>query len=426
MKPRQKLLAAVVPVAMLSLFGASSVQAQASCPVPNATFGLALNISGICSGTLSASTALTFFDKMSTDGIQSFSTVAYTGTQAATIFGSFNSLAMTMAFPTANSNTLTLNIPGLGYSATFTGATRDISAELLADHLETENNLLGRILRYQAANSPTSPISGPGGLIQTVAASDFNSNFTDTATNIAVPASVAAAAVSSSKTTPNLIGVSLQYGAMDVGFSKVRVMTVPLSYTIRNNIDPRRQLTFNLPITVVDADGAKSYQAGFGTSYRFPMNDNWTLTPAGKYSAVGSIDMATVSSLLSLSLTSTYIWNMDGYDIAMGNMIGYSKTGKFKFGDYDFDPGISNTVLRNGLMLSQPVVLAGTKLSVEYALIDTRYRGSAMYANNTQEIGITLGTNKSAFSARSFLRSGISYIRGRDTKGFNFNLGYWF
>ena len=429
---RIKLLTALAPIATAFLVSPSLAQTS-SCGslIPTANFGLSLGISGSCAGFLGTTTAQEFFDRLSTTGIQSFSTVSYTGTQQATIYGRFNSLGMTLSFPNAvgstagSPNTLILDIPGLGINQTFTGSSRDASKLLLEDYIKKQGNILGRMLQYQAANAPSSPISGPGGLIPGVVASDFNSNFTDSATNIAAPANQAVAAVSGG-TTPNLIGMALQYSAVDVLDSKIKVTTLPLSYTIRNDIDPRRQLTFSLPITQMDTNGAKSYRGGLGISYRVPLSDNWTLTPAGRYSIVGSVDMASVSSLYTASLTSTYIWNLDGFDVAMGNMLSYNKTGQFSAGDYSIDPGITNTVMRNGLMLSQPVVWDGTKLSLEYSLIDTRYTGSEIYVSNTQEIGFTIGTNKNAFSARSYLRGGVSLIRGKDTKGFVANIGYWF
>jgi hypothetical protein len=70
--------------------------------------------------------------------------------------------------------------------------------------------------------------------------------------------------------------------------------------------------------------------------------------------------------------------------------------------------------------------LAGSRLSIEYSVIDTRYTGSSMFVNSGDEIGITLGTNKNAFSARSYLRGGITYVTGKNTNGFTVNLGYWF
>lgn len=421
-------------IAMASLLAASSLYAtgafasECNTLIPKGTFALSLGVAGVCSGTVSANTAQAFFDVLSTSGLQSLSNT-YTGSQQASIFARFNSLDMTLAYPntgfTGTGATLNLIIPGLSVSQTFSGANRDASKNQLEDYLK-KNNIIGQIIAYQATNSPTSPITGAGGMLPSVVASDFNQNFTDNATNIASPANQAAAA-KVNNTTPNLIGVALQYGSFTALDSKTKVTTIPLSYTWRNDIDPRRQLTFSLPLTQVDVDGAKSYHGGLGVSYRVPMNDNWTLTPAGKISGVGSVDMATVAGMYTMSLTSTYIWNMDSYDVAMGNMLAYNKTMKFKSGDYAFDPGITSTVLRNGVMLSQPATWGGQKVSVEYSLIDTRYMGGTkIYLDNTQEIGITVGTNKSAFSARSYLRGGLTYLRGKDTKGFTANIGYWF
>ena len=114
-------------------------------------------------------------------------------------------------------------------------------------------------------------------------------------------------------------------------------------------------------------------------------------------------------------------------NVAMGNMLSYNRTAKIQSGEYSSNPDITSTVVRNGLMLSQPANWNGQKLSVEYSLVDTRYTGGTkLYIDNTQEIGITVGTNKNAFSARSFLRGGLTYLRGKDTKGFTANIGYWF
>jgi hypothetical protein len=420
-KNNRKLFNALIAAGAVSLFVTSN--ARADC---GTNYSVTLQVMGATGGNgttncAGAATAQDFFNLLDSNGLRSIS-AAYTDTSVATATTNFNSLVMTMAFPTQGPE-LVFTIPALGISQSFTGVTRQDSKNQLEDYLKHQNNILGRILNYQAATSPTSPISGPGGLIQTITANDFDTSFTNSATNIAAPLSTASPA---SNKSSNLAGVGLQYGSMDILNNTIKTTTIPLSYTIRNNIDPRRQLSFNLPITVVETNGAKSYQAGLGASYHFPMNDNWTLTPAVKYSAVASADLATAASMYSASLTSTYIWNLDKYDVAMGNMLGYLKTGKFKAGDYSVDPGISNTVFRNGLLLSQPVELSGSKLSVEYSIIDTRYTGSAMYVNHTNEIGITLGTSKSAFSARSYLRGGVTYIFGKDTKGFTVNIGYWF
>ena len=156
------------------------------------------------------------------------------------------------------------------------------------------------------------------------------------------------------------------------------------------------------------------------------MNDRWTVTPGGRYSATVSKDQASIGGLLSGSLASTYVFERDSFDVTVGNMIGYYATQKFKSGDYSFDPGIRNTVLRNGVMLTQPVMAFGQAMSAEYSFVDTRYLGTKVFMDNTQEIGVTLGTSKRASSARSYLRAGLSYTHGPGINGFSVKLGYWF
>jgi hypothetical protein len=381
----------------------------------------ALNISdstlGLCSG-VSAKTAEQFFDSVKSANIGSLFPGANTTTDGISVAAAFNSLPVNLSFAPSSSS-LAFSIPGLNVDQVFTGANRDASMDLLEDYLK-KNDILGKILNYQAKNSPFSPITGQGGLIPTTLGSDFSSSFTDIATNIAAPAGIAA------EGKGNLIGAGISYGNGKIGDMKTSVVHIPLSYTFRNDIDPRRQLVFQLPITYSELDGAKSLQGGLGVAYRFPMSDNWTLTPGVKLSFVGSADLATVAGLYSATLASTYIMEMGGFDLAIGNMVGIYKTAKFASGDYSFNPDISTTGMRNGIMLSQPVTLGGSKMSIEYSLIDARYFGDKPFADSSQEVNVTLGTNKSAFSARSFIRGGLGYVRAKDSNMVKVNVGYWF
>jgi hypothetical protein len=422
---RNKLFVVIAMFLMVAVFTPNARAQVVSCGLPNGNFALSVSVGAGC-GSMTANTAQTFFDALSTSSLQSMTGITYTGSEQTSIAANFNSLLMSVSYPTLNATTMTLDIPGLGIvGKSFTSAiSRDDSKQQMVDYLK-KTNIIGQIMKYQATNSPTSPITGAGGMLPNAVSSDFNQNFTDSATNIASSASMASSA-SQDKVTPNLIGISMSYSSLTSLDNKTKVITLPLSYTIRNNIDPRRQLILSMPITQMDTNGAKSYSAALGAAYRFPMNDNWTLTPSGKMSVVGSVDMATVAGMYSLSMTSTYQWRLENYDVSMGNMLAYNKTLKFKTGEYSFDPDIRSTVLRNGVMLSQPVNWGGKKLSLEYSAIDTRYNGTQLYIPNSQEFGITVGTNKSSFSSRSFLRGGLTYLHGRDTKGITANIGYWF
>jgi hypothetical protein len=182
-----------------------------------------------------------------------------------------------------------------------------------------------------------------------------------------------------------------------------------------------------MPLTQVSVDGAKAYHGGLGAAYRLPLTDRWTLTPGARYSVVASKDRATVSTVMSASLMSTYVLPLGGFDLAMGNMVGVYKTGKFSSGDYSFDPDVNLKMTRNGLMASVPTAMFGSKMAAEFSIIDTRYLGSEKpFVTDSQEVGITLGTNRKASNARSFTRLGATYVRSKTTKGFTVNLGFWF
>lgn len=347
--------------------------------------------------------------------------VPYTGVEAATIGLNFRGLPMTVAHPNgAGDPLLTLSIPSLGIAQNFTGATRADSQRLLSDFFKS-GDVLSQIMRRLAEVSPVDPIAGnPNSLMSQMVANDFNNSFFGVGSNLAPPQA------STNDSTPNLIGIGLRFGQYRQGSLTSQNLTLPLSYTIRSNIDPRRQLILSLPISQTDAEGSKAYYVGAGAAYRFPMNDNWTLTPSFSYAVTGAPDFGSVSQIAAASLSSTYVIPMKSYDLAIGNMVGFYKTLKFSANGYSFDPNISNTVFRNGVMLSTPISFMGRKMSIEYSLIDTRFTGTALYNEGYDEIGITIGTNKNAQSARSYLRGGISYLFSPQSKGFTVNIGYWF
>ncbi len=342
----------------------------------------------------------------------------YTSTSAASVNLDYRGLGLNLAYA-ANSTTLKLDIPSIGETRTFTGATRDQSQEQLKDFFKKNGgDVLNRIMKKLAEVSPTDPIAGnPNSLQSQTVASDFDKNFTSHASNIKAPQTAS---------TPNLLGLGLRFGSYDMDGRKSDSYTIPLSYTVRNDLDPRRQLTISAPLTYTTVEGAKVYSGNLGVAYRMPMNDAWALTPSVGYAVTGSTDLGSVGQIVSASLTSSYVINLDKFDLAIGNMVGYYQTLKLSSGDYSFDPGIKNTIFRNGVMLSQPTDIFGKGMSIEYSLIDTRFTGDALYIKGYDEIGVTVGTNKSANSSRSYLRGGVSYLTSDKAKGFTANLGYWF
>lgn len=379
------------------------------------SYAFRVDVAGTPGTTICDSKATTFVDSLQNFN---FSNAGYTSTSAALVNGRFSDVNISLSYA-AFSNTLNYNFVELGDSGSFTGATRQESQKLLEDYIK-KNGIIGKIMKYQAQHSASSPITGAGGLIPMTIAGDFNAAFTNSPDAGAGPKAEGAA-------SNNLIGANVLLGSYNVDGSSDRITyaSLPLSYTIRNGMDPRSQLTFSLPITVVKTGDAQTAQTGLGLSYRIPLTDRWSITPSGKYSVVASVDRATLSTLYSASLSSVYVIPMSSFDVAIGNMVGYYKTGKFSSGDYSFNPDITNVATRNGVMVSHPVQF-GRKMTMEYTLVDTRYFGDKPFLDAYQELGVSIGTNKSALDARSFFRGGIQYMRGQSVTGIQANIGFWF
>jgi len=365
------------------------------------------------------SAAMESFDSIKLDAMRA-RLPTYTNTSAAAVALDFRGLGMNLAYP-VNSTTLTLNIPSIGLvNKTFTGATRDQSQEQLKDFFKKDGGaVLNALMKKLAETSAVDPIAGnPNSMQAGMVSGDFDRNFTSHASNIKSAQTTSAVS--------GLVGLGLRFGSYDIDGRQSDSITLPLSYTSRSDLDPRRQLTISAPITYTTVEGGKVYSFNPGVAYRIPMNDNWALTPAVGYGLTGSEDLASLAQMVSGSLTSSYVINMDKFDIAIGNMVGYYQTLKASSGDYSYDPGIKNTIFRNGVMLSQPINAFGQGMSIEYSLIDTRFTGDALYIDGYDEIGVTLGTNKSANSSRSYLRAGLTYLFSDKAKGFTANVGYWF
>ena len=408
----------ILAVALLSAFSSQAWSQSLAC---DKSYAFQATINGVTGGTVCDSSAEAVGDLTSHifggNSISYGTSLGYTNISPASAQIRFSNVDLFISFA-AGSTTLNLSIPALGITRSFAGATRD-DALTQSTTWAQDSNLLSAVMRYQALNSSTSPITGAGGLIPTMASSDFGSSF-DTASKIGT---------ADTGESNNLVGINPSYTSYKVNGSSDRVSTfsLPLSYTVRNDIDPRRQLVLSMPITQVSIGNAKSYQAGLGIAYRLPVSDNWTITPGVRYAVVASADRATVSTVMSGSVMSTYVIPLANMDMAIGNMLGYYRTGKFKTDNYSFEPDIKQVMMRNGVMLSQPISIKGSKMALEYSFIDTRYLGSDKpFLDNTQEIGITIGTNRSVASARTYFRGGVTYLRGKDTNGFSLNIGYWF
>jgi hypothetical protein len=342
----------------------------------------------------------------------------YTSTSALNSAITVLGVAGTVNYP-ANSTAVTLQIPEFDVNQTFVGATRRDSAILLRKYLQDNPDLLARILKRQAAASPLSPITGTGGILPNAIIGDFASSFTDTPTRIASTQGVA------SQSAQSVLGAGVVLSSHRVLGALIKSIAIPLSYTVRNDIDPRRQALLRATVGMVDTAGSRSFQGRFAAGYRFPMSDQWVLTPMAGLSFAGSRDAAYAVGVLNGSMASTYTWEFESFDLTMGNMLGYYQSFKLPV-KYTADPQLRVMALVNGFFISQPVSIGERRLSIEYGFSDTRLGGTKLYQRNSQELTISLGTNKSALSARSYLRASLALQRAKDSRGASLSVNYWF
>lgn len=366
------------------------------------------------------STSDALFLAMTFNSLQSVDP-AYHGIELVNVAGNYRGIGLNY---NANGTSVFLDIPSLGLVRDFNQPVpREENAQSLYDFLKS-GSFLADLSRELVKSSPTDPIAGnPNSMMSTMVASDYDQSFTSDFSNIASSETATATMVSSDKLTQ--VGIGLVFGQMTQGGTDVSNMTIPLSYSIRNDLDPRRQLLLRMPISIVDVDGAKAYNVGFGASYRFPMSQKWTLVPSVNYGLTASKDLGSTAQMVSAGITSTYYWRKPGYDVGIGNMLGFVTTMPFSYGGYDYDPNISNTVLRNGVMWSMPTVISGRKLHFETSVTDTRFFGTQLYSDSFQEVRFSLGTSRSA-KATSVLRGGLALRHMKGDTGFNLEFGYWF
>lgn len=399
----------------------------------------------------------------------------YDGTQDVFANLNFRGLPVSLAFPDDQGGTLLVfQVPSAGINESFEGATRDESIDLFQDFIKANGGgILTALYQQLAAQSPIDPIAGnPASVQSQTVRGDFQRGFTHRVSQVwgcgasansdqvmlasigyaceelfaelnpaALP-DIEVAQVGDpgpglyddyydrirAKRGENQIGYGIGYAAVSSGDFDSTVLEVPLSYTWVNNDNPSKKLQLRLPITLVDTEGAESYQIGLGLSYAFPLKEDWSLTPSVGYSVAGSEDLASGTALLSASVTSSYTMRFGGWGMNIGNMLGLYQTQKLKVGDFESDADISNTVMTNGIMFTGPGSLLAKSLVLEYFINDTRFFGDDLYSERYDEIGVNLGKLWSdGTRVTSFLKGGLSYTTGeRDVDVIRLSLAYKF
>ena len=325
-----------------------------------------------------------------------------------------------------------LSIPSTGANAQFTAPTWPEVMEQIKRFLQ-QGPEARRLQRESARSSPFDPVAGnPSSLMARMVANDFATAFSPFASNLSDgPVQVAQAgglpAGAVRGPLPGLPGVGAQVGLLRDHGRSARSLTIPLSYTLRSDLDPRRQFSMSLPLTVADVDGARTLQGALGAAMRQPVTRDWALSGNAGFAIVRAADLGSAGKIGSLSLSSSVVWRGAGSDMVMGNLVGHYRTLGGTVNGVDTGSGISNTVFRNGLLWSMPAPSwLGFGRSIEYSVVNTHYTGTELYLRNYSELGLSIGSNKRADSTRSYMQGGLSVLVSAKTTGLLASYGYWF
>ncbi len=303
------------------------------------------------------------------------------------------------------------------------GPARDKSVDQFVDFLQSEGgSLLRRIQRELARVSPVDPIAGnPNSLQSTLVASAFDDGI-------------------SGKLAPvknNRLGIGLTGGTFKSASYRGSNITLPLSYQIEfGEGSSRKQLKFNLPVTYLQVEGGDVLSTSPGFSLTVPVDDHWSLTPAVNYGLTGSIDLGSVGQMIGGTLTSRYEFNpsIKGMQkVILGNMIGYVSTLKFSIEGIEYDPGIINTVYKNGITVESPLgfqLFEKHPVTMQTSYAYSYFAGTKLFLNQYHEVALDVGSGWDAPdwlpSNLQELRVGVAYTFGGDYDSLTGNLGYSF
>ena len=381
-------------------------------------FGISATVDGV-SESASFQSIEDLIDAVDNAGVRRIN-LAYTNESAASLQLNVRGLPATITYP-ANGTTLTLNIPSLNVTEkTFTGATRDDSQEAFETYLEKNGDgLLTKMLTYMVQNTPIDPVAGnPTSLMNQMGDASF-----------AMGSSVMGGSPKNKedRSPGNAVGLGFRFGhyAMD-DFSQ-DLYSLPIHYTYTLD-DPRKQIIVDFPIALVETEGSQSFNTSLGLGFRFPVHDDWILTPAVRAGAVGSIDMGSAAVLYSGTLTSNYDLYFKDLKVSVGNMATYVQSAPLDTGDFSIDYDLTNTMTKNGVGVEGPLGfgMLGKLTSYKVDVAHTAFFGDALYIDNYTDVALSFGTRSTA-SSLSNMRLGVTYTHGNnDFSGVRMNFGYTF
>lgn len=328
-----------------------------------------------------------------------------------------------------DSSQLKFSIPSLGITRTYgeIGGTREQAKDAFLNALKGEDEyILKALTKEWVKNTPIDPVAGnPNSLMSTMAVSSTDT-MSDMTSNQAF----------GNKTTGSRssFGITPRFGRYTQGEYGVDVYNLPISYShwFENE---KVGISFDVPITLVDTEGAYSGSLNFGLGVNFKAYENkdltWFVMPQVRVGATGSEDLGSAALIYGGGLVSNLQFPLS-WDASINiiNMATVYKTDSIQIGDYETHYDLKNTILRNGVEYSQVLKrsINNSPLIAKVSLARTDYHGDELYTEVSHDLSASIGfKNLKPNAWISDYRIGATYTyTDNDLKGFMLNMGYTF
>ena len=216
------------------------------------------------------------------------------------------------------------------------------------------------------------------------------------------------------------LGLEAEVGRFDAsGFSGT---TYALPLYANFQLTDRVGLALNIPLKYIELEGADIFSVGVGIGLPIKVIKRtkdrpwfWQVTPSGGVLGAGSEDLATGDLLTQGGLTSLLEHRFKWLTLAMGNQVSWLEGVAMDIGDFQFDPGVSQQIVKNGLKASVPF---GRRWIFELYGIHTKFLENASvdeYVTVGGDIGFrSSGKPGSARKKRGYVKAGIYSDVGND------------
>jgi hypothetical protein len=297
-----------------------------------------------------------------------------------------------------NSDDLEISIPVLGQSMVIPGQfSRDVTIQILRAFLRGEIEIpddggsggttsITPILRALLLHSPVDPIAGnPNSLESKMFAADYNLT--------TVGPFLRRQPDGSPRSLENRFRVEGDFSYFQGGPYSGQSYDLAGGYTW-NLSNPKISLLFDLPLAITQSERGTSYMGSVAVGLQYRIKSWWNVSPVFRTGLSGSFELGGLALILSGSITSNMRWEMGGFQLGMGNMVGVAgNVNRVKYGNIQIAYELLTTVLQNGIDIGRtlPIELAGRSVSARAFYRITNYLGTDLYLNNQHDVGLAFG-----------------------------------